>query len=171
MVSLLSSSYISLRLTQIAHAYIVLNTSCKKSDYEFAECVIIMLSLGYHLWQSQKRGFVFPIKSFSCFQGVQPATDRVRHVPFWGIRVSKINGLPFSRGATGDGSGAACPKNGETFFWKTRMSIFRTCNRGFRPKTAQNGPKRHAHVPFLDILILEINVLPFWGHAILCAFS
>ena len=96
MLSLLSSSYISLRLTQIAYAYIVLNTSCKKLDYKFAECVIVMLSLGYHLRQSQKRAFLFSVKRFCRFQGVQPAPDRVRHVPFWGILVSKINVLPFS---------------------------------------------------------------------------
>ena len=144
MLSLLSSSYISLRLTQIAYAYIVLNTSCKKLDYKFAECVIVMLSLGYHLRQSQKRAFLFSVKRFCRFQGVQPApdrvrhvpfwgilvskinvlpfsgvqpaTDRVRHVPFWGILVSKINVLPFSGGATGAGSGAACPFLGHSCF-------------------------------------------------------
>jgi len=127
----------------------------KKSDYKFAECVIIMLSLGYHLLQSQKQEFVFFIKSFSCFQGVQSAPMGAeacpflghpcfqnkcfavfmgcnrrqwgrRHVPFWGILVSKINGLPFSGGATGANGAEACPKMSKPFFWKTRMSIFGT---------------------------------------------
>ena len=129
MLSLLSSSYISLHLTQTAHACIVLNTSCKKSDYKFAECVIIMLSLGYHLLQSQKQGFVFLEKSFSCFQGVQQATDRMQHVPFWGILVSKINVLPFSGGATGDGSDAACPFLGHSCFKNKCFAVFRGCNR------------------------------------------
>ena len=116
MLSLLSSSDNYLRLTQIAHAYIVLNTTCKKSECEFAECVIVMLSLGYHLEQSQNRGFFFPGKSFSRFEGVQSATDRVQHVPFLGILVFKINVLPFSGGAIGDGSGAACPFFGHSCF-------------------------------------------------------
>ena len=114
MLSLLSSSYISLRLTQIAYAYIVLNTSCKKLDYKFAECVIVMLSLGYHLRQSQKRAFLFSVKRFCRFQGVQPAPDRVRHVPFWGILVFRKKLLPKS--------GLKTPPK--------------------RPKPAQNGPKR-----------------------------
>ena len=129
MLSLLSSSHISLCLTQITHACFVLNTSCKKLDYKFAECVIVMLSLGYHLEQSQNRGFFFPGKSFSRFQGVQPATDRVQHVPFWGIRVSKMNVLPFSGGATGDGSGAACPFLGHSCFQNECFAVFRGCNR------------------------------------------
>jgi hypothetical protein len=70
------------------------------------------------------------------FQGVQPVTDRVRHVPFRGILVFKINGLLFSGGATED----------------------------FGPKwikMAQNCRIIYAHVPFLDILILILNGLPF----------
>ena len=73
-------------------------------------------------------------------------------VPFWGIRVSKINGLPFSGGAPGDGSGAACPKMSKPFILEIRMFIFGTCNRGFRPKTAQTGSKLHKYLcacPFL----------------------
>jgi len=70
------------------------------------------------------------------FQGVQPATDRVRHVPKTGKHFSGKQECPFSGHAIEDFG----PK------W---------------PKMAKNGPKRHAHVPFLDILILEINVLPF----------
>jgi hypothetical protein len=35
---------------------------------------------------------------------------------------------------------------------------------------AQKRENIHADVPFLDILILKINVLPFWGDATLCAF-
>jgi len=30
---------------------------------------------------------------------------------------------------------------------------------------AQNGPKRHAHVPFLDILVFGKKLLPKKGHA------
>jgi len=73
--------------------------------------------------------FVFSIKRFCRFQGVQPATDRVRHVPFWGIRVSKINGLPFSGGATDDGSGAACPFLRHSCFQNKWFAVFRGCNR------------------------------------------
>jgi hypothetical protein len=174
MLSLLSSRYNSLRLTQTTHAYIVLNASCKKSDYKFAECVIILLSFGYHLLQSKKQGFVFLEKSFSCFQGVQSAP----------------------------GSGAACPFLGHSCFQNKCFAVFRGCNRrpgrvrhvlfwGIRvfekkllPKSghkmAQNGPKWPktaqnciiicAHVPFWDILILNLNVLPKSGHAILCVF-
>ena len=129
MLSLLSSSDNYLRLTQIAHAHIVLNTSCKKSEYEFAECVIVMLSLDYHLWQSQKQEFVFSIKSFSCFQGVQPALMERRHVPFWGILVSKLNVLPFLGGATSDGSGTACPFFGHSCLQNKCFTVFRGCNR------------------------------------------
>ena len=64
-----------------------------------------------------------------------------RHVSFRGILVSKINGLPFSGGATGDGSGAACPFSGHSCFQNKWFAIFRGCNRGFRPKMDQNGPK------------------------------
>jgi hypothetical protein len=70
------------------------------------------------------------------FQGVQPATDRVRHVPFLGILVSKINVLPKSGHAT----------------------------ENFGPKwikMAQNCIIIYAHVLFLDILILKLNGLPF----------
>jgi hypothetical protein len=35
----------------------------------------------------------------------------------------------------------------------------------------QNCRIIYAHVHFLDFLILILNVLPFLGHAILCAFS
>ena len=168
----------------------------KKSDYKFAECVIIMLSLGYHLLQSQKQGFVFSEKSFLCFQGVQSAPMGRRHVPFWGILVSKINVLPFSGGAmglrhvpflgilvykinvlpfsggaTGDGSGAACPFLGVSCFKNKCFAVFRTWNRWFRPKPAQNCIIIYAHVPFWDILILNLNDLPKSGHATLCAFS
>jgi hypothetical protein len=59
---------------------------------------------------------VFSKQMFCRFQGVQPATDRVQHVPFRGIRVFKTNVLPFSGGATGDGSGAACPFLGHSCF-------------------------------------------------------
>ena len=129
MLSLLSSSYISLHLTQTTHAYIVLNTSCKKSDYKFAECVIIMLSFGYHLLQSQKQGFVFLEKSFSCFHGVQPALMGRMHVPFWGILVSKIKVLPFSGGATGINGAIACPFLGHSCFKNKWFAGFRGCNR------------------------------------------
>ena len=55
-------------------------------------------------------------------------TNRVRHVPFWGIIVSKINVLPFSGGATGDKSGAACPFLGHSCFWEKAFAEIGTCN-------------------------------------------
>jgi hypothetical protein len=80
--------------------------------------------------------FLFSIKRFYRFRGVQPATDRVRHVPFWGILVFHKKVLPFSGGATEDFG----PK------W---------------PKMAQNCIIIYAHVPFWAILILKLNGLPF----------
>ena len=59
----------------------------------------------------------------------------------------------------------------KTFKIKTRMSKKGACNRWFRPKTPQNCRIIYAHVLFLDILVLILNVLPFLGHATLCAFS
>ena len=126
-------------------------------------------------------------------------------VPKTGFLVLKLNGLTFSGGATGDGSGAACPFLGHSCFQNKCFAVFRGCNRRqwgigmslFRaflfleksfcqnrdikwPKTAQNGPKWpkttqnciiiYAHVPFWAILILNLNVLPKSGHAILCVF-
>jgi hypothetical protein len=38
----------------------------------------------------------FPEKAFAVFRGVQPATDRVQHVPFRGIRVFRKKLLPKS---------------------------------------------------------------------------
>jgi hypothetical protein len=70
------------------------------------------------------------------FQGVQPATDRARHVPFRGICVFHKKVLPKSGHATEDFG----PK------W---------------PKMAQNCIIIYAHVLFLDILILKLNGLPF----------
>ena len=84
MLSLLSSRYISFCLTQPAHAYNVLNASCKKSDYEFAEFVIVMLSLDYHLIQSQNGAFLFSVKRFCRFQGVQPTPGSGAACPFLG---------------------------------------------------------------------------------------
>jgi len=109
---------------------------------------------------------------------VQPATDWVRHVPFWGIRVSNINVFPFSGGATGARIGC-----GMSLFGAFMFSIKRFCRfQGVQQKiSAQNGPKWpkmaqncriiYAHVPFWAILILKLNVLPFGGHATLCSFS
>jgi len=73
-------------------------------------------------------------------------------VPFWGILVSKINGLPFSGGATGDGSGEACPFFGHPCLQNKWFAVFRGCN-------------RRRHVPFLGILVSKINGLPFSGGA------
>jgi hypothetical protein len=108
------------------------------------------------------------------FQGVQPATDRVRHVPFWGILVSNINVFPFSGGATGDGSGGHVPFRGIYVFHKKVLSFSGGATEDFSPKwpkMAQNCRIIYAHVPFWAILILNLNVLPFGGHATLCVFS
>ena len=102
-----------------------------------------MLSLGYHLRQSQKPGFVFSEKSFCRFQGVQPAP----------------------------GSGAGCPFLRHLCFRKVHFHVLGTChktesgclqsqNRAFVfleksfcqnwdiewSKPAQNGPKLHKYL-------------------------
>jgi hypothetical protein len=52
-----------------------------------------------------------------------------RHVHFWGILVFHKKVFPFSGGATGDGSGAACPFLGHSCFQHKCFPVFRGCNR------------------------------------------
>jgi len=75
------------------------------------------------------------------------------HVPFWGILVFGKSLLPFLGDAINRVFGGKMglmhvQKSGFLVFWK---KLF--------PKTAQNGPKRHAHVPFLDILVFGKRLL------------
>jgi hypothetical protein len=61
-----------------------------------------MLSLGYHLRQSQKRAFLFFREKVLPFSGgATGARIGCGMSLFGGILVSKINVLPFSGGATG----------------------------------------------------------------------
>jgi hypothetical protein len=76
------------------------------------------------------------------FQGVQSATDRVRHVPFWGILVSKINGLPFSGVQPATDRVRHVPFWGILVFWKKLLQKSGHKTPPKRPKTAQNGPNR-----------------------------
>ena len=153
MLSLLSSSDNYLRLTQTAHACIVLNTSCKKSEHEFAECVIVMLSLGYHLCMSLFGAFLFSVKRFCRFQGCNQRPDRRRHVPFWGILVSEINDLLFSGGAIGANGGRGMSQNEQTIFLENKNVHFRDIK---RPKTAQNGPKRPKKAQICRIICVHV---------------
>jgi hypothetical protein len=57
----------------------------------------------------------------------------------------------------------ACPQNGVSFKIKTRKSKKGTYDRAFSSKMAQNGPKLHVHAPFLDFLVLILNVLLILG--------
>ena len=52
------------------------------------------------------------------------------------------------------------------------LSEKRFCRFGGMQSTilAQKRENIHADVLFLDILIFNLNVLPFWGDATLCAF-
>ena len=181
MLSLLSSSYNSLRLTQIAYAYIVLNTSCKKLDYKFAECVIVMLSLGYHLRQSQKRAFLFSVKRFCRFQGVQLAPRSGAACPFLGHPCFQNKCFAVFRGCNRRRIGCGMSLFGAFLFsgksFCQNRDIKRPQNGPKRSKTAQNGPNRpktaqnrHVHVPFLDILVFGKRLLSKSGHATLCAF-
>ena len=66
--------------------------------------------------------------------------------------------------------GVGCPFWGHSCFPKKGFAEFGTCNRRFWPKMAQTCIIICADVPFLDILIFNLNGLPFWGDATLCAF-
>jgi hypothetical protein len=57
----------------------------------------------------------------------------------------------------------ACPKNGVSFKIKIRKSKKGTCNRAFLPKMAQKCINIWIDVPFLDFLILILNVLLILG--------
>ena len=146
MLSLLSSRYNSLCLTQITNAYIVLNTSCKKLDYKFAECVIVMLSLGYHLRQSQKRAFLFSVKRFCRFQGVQPAPMGAEACPFLGHPCFQNKCFAVFRGCNRRQWGGGMSLFGAFLFsgksFCQNRDIKRPQNGPNRPKTAQNGPNR-----------------------------
>ena len=139
--------------------------------------VIIWLSFGYHLLQSKKQGFVFLEKSFSCFQGVQSALGSGAACPFLGHSCFQNKCFAVFRGCNRRQWGIGMSLFGAFLFLKKSFCQ----NRDIKwPKTAQNGPKWPktaqnciiicAHVPFWDILILNLNVLPKSGHAILCVF-
>ena len=78
--------------------------------------------------------FLFSGKSFSRFEGVQPATNRVRHVPFWGILVFRKKLLPKSghkpaqKGPKLHNYLCACPFFGLSYFKNKCFTVFRTCN-------------------------------------------
>ena len=92
-------------------------------------------------------------------------------VPKTYILVSNINGLIILVHETKWVWNGCSPKNRDSFFLETIMFNFETCNRGFSPKKPQNCRNVYATVPKTGFLILKINILLFWGHALLCAFS
>ena len=57
----------------------------------------------------------------------------------------------------------ACPQNGVSFKIKTRMSQKGTCTCGFGPFWAILGENALLHAPFLDFLVLILNVLLILG--------
>jgi len=85
-----------------------------------------------------------------------------------------LNDLPFSGGATGARIGCGMSLF-EAFLFSEKKLLpklgHKMAQNGPKwPKMAQNCINIYAHVPFLAILILNLNVLPKSGHAILCEF-
>ena len=74
----------------------------------------------------------------------------------------------FQGGATG-ANGGSCMSPFEAFVFSEKS--FCQIRDIKWPKMAQNCIIIYAHVPFWVILILNLNVLPKSGHAILRAFS
>jgi len=122
-----------------------------------------MLSLGYHLRQSQKPGFVFLEKSFCRFQGVQPAPGSGAACPFLRHSCFRKKAFAVFRGATGARIGCGMslfeafvfsesafpcfgdmPQNGIGMFVVPKSGI-RVFGKKLLPKLghrmAQNGPK------------------------------
>ena len=69
MLSLLSSSYISLRLTQITNAYIMLNTLCEKLDYKIRRMCYRNVIIGLSFKTVPKMGFRVFGKKLLSFSG------------------------------------------------------------------------------------------------------
>jgi len=109
----------------------------------------------------------FQLKCFAVLGGCNGAI----YVPKSRILVFNLNGLPFWGDATLLFRGIACPKNTLSYFPKKGFAVLGGCNRRFWPKMAQKRENIHADVPFLDILVFNLNVLLFQGDATLCAFS
>ena len=121
MLSLLSSSDNYLRLTQTAHACIVLNTSCKK--------------IGARIRRMCYRNVIIGL-SFM-------------HVPFWGILVSKINDLPFSGGAIGANGGRGMSLFEQTIFLENKNVHFRDIKRPKTAQNGPNLQNYLRACPFL----------------------
>ena len=69
MLSLLSSSYILLRLTQITNAYIMLNTLCEKLDYKIRRMCYRNVIIGLSFKTVPKMGFRVFGKKLLSFSG------------------------------------------------------------------------------------------------------
>ena len=76
-------------------------------------------------------------------------------VPFWGILVFNLNGLPFWGDATLSIWGVACPFLGHSYFRKKAFAEIGTYHGPKWPKMAQNGPKLHNYS----------CGCPFFGHS------
>ena len=113
----------------------------------------------------------FQLKWFALFEGCNILISGASHVPKSRILVFNLNGLPFQGVQHNRFWGVGCPKNTLSYFPKKGFAVLGGCNRRFWPFWAQNCIIIYAHVPFLDILILKINVLAKSGHATLCVFS
>jgi hypothetical protein len=85
-----------------------------------------------------------------------------------GILILNLNESPFSGGAFGARVGCGMSQNEQTIYFGNNNVHFRDMQQRI---SVQNGPNIYAHVPFWAILILNLNDLPFLGHAIFCAFS
>lgn len=112
--------------------------------------------------------FLFSEKSFSWFQGVQPATMRAEACPKIAHSCFQLKWFALLGGCNILISGNRMSQN-RAFL----LSEKRFCRFGGMQSTilAQKRENIHADVLFLDILIFNLNVLPFWGDATLCAFS
>ena len=93
---------------------------------------------------------------------------------FWGFLFSE-SAFPCFGGMPQNGIGlCVVPKSGILIFGKCISLFWGHATDVFgpkRPKTPQNCMIIYAHVHFWDFLVLNLNILPFLGHATFCEFS
>ena len=141
MLSLLSSSNVSLHLTQIAHACIMLNSSCNQIGLWIRRMCYHVVIIGLSFATVPKTEFhVFGKKAFRIFRGCNREQCKLKHVPFLGILVFRKSLLPFLGDAIKPCFGGKMglmhvPKSGFLVFRKKLLPKL-------GHKTAQNGPKR-----------------------------
>ena len=86
-------------------------------------------------------------------------------VPFWGILVFNLNGLPFWGDATLSIWGVACPFLGHSYFRKKAFAEIGTYHGPKWPKMAQNGPKLHNYscgCPFFGHSYFQLKCFAVW---------